>query len=62
MTQSDTAVYGRKLLKEMLESGVAQPCRVLRIGIDQEGDELEKLLALVQAVKGYSEWPGGDEG
>lgn len=52
MSGHEFVVYGRKALEEIVTTGEARQLAVVRIGIDQETDELEKLLALVSLVKG----------
>ena len=55
-------VYGRDILEEIVATGEARGCRILKIGIDQETDELEKLCALVQAYRGKHEYQdSGDD-
>jgi hypothetical protein len=49
-------VYGRDRLRRVIGSGESEMARVLRIELDQESDELEKLIALVQVVKGSHDY------
>jgi hypothetical protein len=56
MNQREFLVYGRNTLKRIVASGVAELVPVLRIGLDQDSDELEKLLALVQIIKGQHDY------
>ncbi len=54
-------VYGRELLAEIANGGEERDIRVLHIGIDQETDELEKLIVLVQLFKGSDDYKAFDE-
>jgi hypothetical protein len=49
-------VYGREALRRDARGGVGKALRVLRVGLDQETQELELLCALVQLVKGRHEY------
>jgi hypothetical protein len=49
-------VFGRERLERMVRTRKAERCRVLRIGIDQETDELERLVALVQVMRGQHDY------
>lgn len=71
MSQQQFLVYGRKILEEILKTGVARKLPTLFVALDQETDELEKLVALVQVVKGYDDYqadevvpltPGAEDG
>jgi hypothetical protein len=55
-TQNEFLVFGRDTMERIVRSGAPEPCRVLQIGLDQDTDELEKLLALVQVVKGRHDY------
>jgi len=56
MSQRQFLVYGRDALQEIVTSGKAHPMQVLMIGLDQESDELEKLIALVRVIKGKDDY------
>ena len=56
MTRHQFLVYGRKAIQRVASSGKIQPLPAVMIEIDQETDELEKLLALVQVVKGKHDY------
>ena len=49
----------RKEALEAMAKGKARSVKVLRIGLDQETDELEKLIALVRVVKGHDDYQDG---
>src|SRR5262245_9463635 len=49
-------VYGRKTLGRIARTGRPERVQSLWIGLDQDTDELEKLLALVTVVKGRHEY------
>jgi hypothetical protein len=57
MSGREFLVYGRKALEEIVATGETREHAVVRIGIDQETDQLEKLSALVQVVKGSHDYP-----
>jgi hypothetical protein len=49
-------LYGRDTLERIVRSGRPGPQRVLLIALDQETDELERVLALLLAVKGRHDY------
>jgi hypothetical protein len=62
VSRHEFLVYGQALIEDMIKSGRVRPGRVLKIELDQATDELEKLVALVELVKGshdYQVYPGG---
>jgi hypothetical protein len=59
MSGREFLVYGRKTLEEIVATGESRELALVRIGIDQETDELEKLLALVSVVKGSFDYLPG---
>lgn len=61
MNGHEFIAYGRDVLKEIVKSREARDVKVVHIGIDQETDELEQLLALVQVVKGHHDYVSYDE-
>jgi hypothetical protein len=61
MTEHQFLVYGRDVLKEIMDTGKGRSLRVLRIGLDQETEELEKLLALVELVRGRHDYQSYEE-
>ena len=58
-TQDEFLVYGRDLLKRIIESGVAEEARCLKVALDVESKELEMLCALVRHIKGKVDYSGG---
>jgi hypothetical protein len=52
MTRREQIIYGRSLLREIKASDRQRWVRILRIGLDLETDELDRLRAVVGAVKG----------
>lgn len=56
MTEREFLVYGRDALEDVTEGGEPRPMVVLRVGLDQETDELEKLIALVQTTRGRNDY------
>ena len=59
MSGHSFVVFGRKTLGRIARTGRAERVQTLRIGLDQDSDELEKLLALVTVVKGRHEYLPG---
>jgi hypothetical protein len=49
-------IFGRSALEELVRFGKSDILRVVNVGIDQETEELEKLAALVQDIKGYHDY------
>jgi hypothetical protein len=56
MSEREFLLYGRAALEQVAASGEAKPIRVFRVSLDQETDDLEKLIALVQALRGSSDY------
>jgi hypothetical protein len=56
MTQNEFLVYGRERLGQILMGNEDVEVTVLRIGVDQETEELEKLTAMVEVVKGRHDY------
>lgn len=54
-------VFGQQICAEVCDSGESKPARILRVELDQDSDDLEKLLALVTGVKGSHEYSGGSD-
>ena len=59
MSQREFLVYGRKILEQIVKSGTTQEFCAMWVAIDQETDELEKLLALVKVLKGHDDYKAG---
>ena len=59
MSQREFLVYGRKTLENIVRSGVSQKTPVVYVALDQETDELEKLVALVTVIKGHHDYQAG---
>jgi len=60
MSERQFLVFGRDTLKRIRTSGNAEGVRMLSIALDQDTAELEKLLALVQVVKGHHDYSDSD--
>ena len=56
MSERKFPVYGRAII-EKIAAGEGQPVPMLVVEIDQETDDLEKLCAMVETVKGRHEYP-----
>jgi hypothetical protein len=61
MSRSVFLIYGQDVLEDLARTGEARHLRVLRIGLDQETEELERLVALVETVKGRHDYRGGEQ-
>ena len=59
MSQREFLVFGKKALERIVTTGVTEELAVVKIGVDQETDELEKLLALMTVVKGNHDYQSG---
>ena len=57
MSRHQFLVYGRRALEKATRSGKARALRTLRIELDQSTNDLERLCALVQVVKGRCDYP-----
>lgn len=60
MTRNQFLLYGRNLLQQIVESEISEPCHVIAIELDQETDELEKIIALVEVIKGSCDYQSND--
>jgi hypothetical protein len=56
MSCHEFLVYGRQTLERIAASMADEVVSVLRIGLDEETDELEKLVVLVEQVKGQHDY------
>jgi hypothetical protein len=52
MTRQEYVVYGKAALKRISESGEGEDLRVLRVAIDGETEDLDKLCGLVMLLRG----------
>jgi hypothetical protein len=52
MTGREVVVFGRELLRRLVETGGRRWADVLRVGLDFDAGELPRLRAAVAAVKG----------
>ena len=56
MTERQFLVYGRGALESVVASGEPQALDVLTVELDEQTLELEKLIALVEVVKGHTDY------
>lgn len=56
MTRNKSLVYGRRILEGIIASGKSKPVVVLPVELDMETDELERLLVLLEIVKGHHDY------
>ena len=61
MTRNRFLVYGRPDLERIVSTGQKMEMVMAAVELDEETDELEKLLALVQVVKGRHDYEQEDE-
>ena len=54
-TQQEVLVFGRQTLQQIVDSGSTEARHVMRVGIERNSDDLEKLRDLVKTVKGRCE-------
>jgi hypothetical protein len=52
MTGQEYVVYGKATLKRISESGQAEDVRILRIALDAQTEDLDKLCGLVMLLRG----------
>lgn len=62
MSGREFLVFGRALLEGIIRTRQGRPTAAMRIGVDQETDDLEKLVAAVEFVKGSHDYVGGGQG
>ncbi|MEX2217054.1 MAG: hypothetical protein WD768_23280 [Phycisphaeraceae bacterium] len=55
MSEENMLVYGHEWLEQITSSNESSTAAVLRVAIDKDTDDLEKLIALIQVVKGESD-------
>ena len=55
-------VYGRETVEEIAagQSGAARHVAIVAVELEHQTDDLNKLLALVESLKGYRDYPGGE--
>jgi len=56
MSQRPFLVYGRDTVERVAAGGRAKKVRALAVELDQETEELERLCALVQVLKGRHDY------
>lgn len=61
MTQHQFLLYGREALERIVESGDTEPLAALHIELDQDSEELEKIIALIEVMKGRHDYAGPPE-
>ena len=52
MSGQQVVVHGKGRLDEIITTGASKVCRIVRIGLDVDTDELERLTALMMTIKG----------
>lgn len=52
MSQREFLLYGKELLQEIAKGDFSRPTHVIKIEVDEDTEELEKLIALIKVVKG----------
>jgi hypothetical protein len=56
MSEVEVLVFGNDAVLDAALSDGKQDLRVLQVAIDEDSDELDRLLALVLVVKGYHDY------
>jgi hypothetical protein len=56
MSQAEALIYGREALTRISKSREADELGVMKVGLDVETDELERLIALVRVIKGHDDY------
>src|SRR4051812_30406888 len=56
MSGREFLVYGADVLRHVIKSGQSESLYALRIELDQETEDLERLIALVTVVKGKHDY------
>jgi hypothetical protein len=56
-TQQEFLIFGRETLQRIVDRGSAEARHVMHVGVDRESDDVERLCALVKAVKGRCDFP-----
>ena len=56
MSRRESLVFGRQVLASIVRENIARGVRVLRVELDMDTDELERLLALTLVVKGSHDY------
>jgi|GEM_PF-1875742 len=60
LSGKQSIVYGKMPLEELVRCGRSNVLGVVNIGVDEETLDLEKLAAIVQEIKGYHDYSGGN--
>ena len=55
MSRNEFLLYGRRTLERIVK-GKSRSVKMIRIGLDQDSDDLERIMALVEVVKGRHEY------
>jgi hypothetical protein len=61
MSEREFLVFGRKALRDVLESDQLKGLKVFRVALDQDTEELEKLFALIRELRGSDHHERGEE-
>ena len=56
MSEREFLVFGRQALEQIAVSGQTDQLVVVKIALDQDSTELEKLIALVTVIKGSHDY------
>jgi hypothetical protein len=55
MSRREFLLYGRETLEQIAETGQPETIGIVRVELDQESEELEKIAALWEELKGPPE-------
>ena len=61
MSRNEFLIFGKDLLQEIVAGNSTVEARIIRVSMDQETNELERFLAIVQAVKGKHDYESSPE-
>jgi hypothetical protein len=56
MSGNESLMYGRRILERVVAGTLDRDPEVLKVELDMETDDLERLAALVQVTKGFHEY------
>ncbi len=61
MSDREFLLFGADALRDVIKTGESRLLNVIRIELDQETDDLERVIALMIVVKGTHDYQSVDE-